>query len=470
MDQTMILALAFASVALPWGLGQAYGRLPWVSPLHLVAWFAGFGFLLKALAYGFDPGLAFYTRHTSAEGAPLRGAAYLAGFIAMICLGYTLSLPRLRLRHPAGVISASAPGLRWRWPLAALAVLTALMTIALIAKARGGLGLNLASLTEVNTSKQINVNERGVGSTLAGIKTFFFLPRLAFVLILAHALTTRDAASTALAATLGLLLLAVALVSGDRFELVELFAYTFITVLITGTRVSLRLWLLAGAAMLLVGWLAAVMTGLRLGEDGSSPLADLWRQVAGSTYFLDWNASVMLTDRMTPDQHLYGSSYLWWAYGWIPRGFWPDKPAIDLGVYFKRDILGLATGGAYNVTGPGEAFINFGWAGLLIGLPLGAAYRLIEDATLRLRACLRFAGWAFYPLFVYPFVQATLQSSFSSFLVGAMAQLVLAVPLIWLFCPRYASPQNTSPINQGLTRNRFAKGAGLLPPESPRHV
>jgi hypothetical protein len=168
-------------------------------------------------------------------------------------------------------------------------------------------------------------------------------------------------------------------------------------------------------------------------------------QIVGSTYFLDFNASVMVTQRVTPVMYLLGDSYTWWSFGWVPRAVWIDKPAIDLGVFFKRDVMGIETGGAFNVTGPGEAFINFGWFGMAVGVALGWIYRRGEVLLLSAQGALRHASFVAYPLLFYPFVQATLQSSFSAFIVGAAAQTVLIMAMIVLFVPRYRPVFSTLP-------------------------
>jgi hypothetical protein len=135
---------------------------------------------------------------------------------------------------------------------------------------------------------------------------------------------------------------------------------------------------------------------------------------------------------------LLGESYTWWTFGWIPRALWFDKPAIDLGVFLKRDVMQVYTGGAYNVTGPGEAFINFGWFGLGVGAALGALYRRMEEVLLGGANVLRYGSFLLYPVLLYPFVQATLQSSFSAFIVGAVAQSILIIAMIILCVPRFS--------------------------------
>ncbi len=70
----------------------------------------------------------------------------------------------------------------------------------------------------------------------------------------------------------------------------------------------------------------------------------------------------------------------------IPRAVWPDKPDIGtIGNAFGRWI-GILRNEAdrttsISVTWYGEAFLNFGWMGLLIFLPLGAATRCYYRLT-----------------------------------------------------------------------------------------
>lgn len=96
------------------------------------------------------------------------------------------------------------------------------------------------------------------------------------------------------------------------------------------------------------------------------------------------------------------------------------------------------SGGAFNVTGPGEAFINFSWGGIGVGLALGWLYRKGEALLLAPYAIIRHGSFLLYPMLFYPFIQATLQSSFSSFVVGAAAQAVLIWIMIAVFVTRYA--------------------------------
>ncbi len=432
----VVVMLALVSTGLPLWMGRRYGVLRLVSPLHLVAYFCAFGFLVKAMVYPLHPGWAFYRRFIDAPEAGLVGAVYLALFVLALCFGYGLAVGRRGLRHPDGLARVSAKGLVRREALFVLAFAVAALTFAAILRARGVAALSPDLLQRLNTDKQIDVSADGIGATLAGVKTFFVVPKCAFVLLLGYGLAQGDRVALWQSAVLAGLLVLIALVSGDRFELVELLAYGSLTYLILGGPVRARTVLRVIACGGVVLLLSAYMTTLR-GSD-----AGLLQQIVGSTYFLDYNAAVMVTSKLSGSQMLWGESYGWWGFGWVPRAWWPDKPAIDLGVYFKREVMGVATGGAYNVTGPGEAFINFGWWGLAVAPLLGALYRSCEVVLLSPAGLLRGSA-VVYPLIFYPFVQATLQSSFSAFIVGAVAQLVLIWAMIVLFLPRYRAVRRT---------------------------
>ncbi len=71
----------------------------------------------------------------------------------------------------------------------------------------------------------------------------------------------------------------------------------------------------------------------------------------------------------------------------IPRVFWPEKPAIALGVWFAVEI-GAASetedwyNNSINMTIPGNLFLDFGWIGLLLGCFLiGAFIKLLWTAS-----------------------------------------------------------------------------------------
>ena len=86
----------------------------------------------------------------------------------------------------------------------------------------------------------------------------------------------------------------------------------------------------------------------------------------------------------------------------------------------------------------GASHHNWIWLSLsgFVGFVLGWVYRRAEVVLLAPRHCLRFGTFYLYPLLLYPFVQATLHSSFSGFIVAAVVQAVLIMAMIMVFVPR----------------------------------
>lgn len=433
MEAVLIIALAALCTGLPFWLGERYGAVRLVSPMHVLSYFCFFGFLLKVTVFAFAPEYAFYRRFVDNPWADQQGALYLALFILLTCLGYRVAYGHIDRGQGIFAARLVSAGIARRGLLGLCAFGVTLSTIVLILRARGLTGLDLSALAEINSAKQININANGVGATLAGLKTFFIVPKFAFVLLLAHGIVSENWKSKMQAGLLGTLMLVIALVSGDRFELIELMAFALATFMIVGGKIDRRAMILGIVGMCFLGVLSIYMTVLRHGGQDHG----VWQEIVGSTYFLDINVAIMVTDRMTPQAYMLGGSYTWWTFGWVPRAFWFDKPAIDLGVFFKRDLMEVLTGGAYNVTGPGEAFINFGWAGVLVGFVLGWIYRRGEEMLLAASATLSHGAAFLYPVLFYPFIQATLQSSFSAFIVVAAAQFVLIMMMISIFVTRY---------------------------------
>lgn len=436
MEPVLIVTLAAVCTVLPLWIGMRFGVVRYVSPLHLLAYFSFIGFFLKVSVYAYAPDLAFYRRFALSPHADLKGAIYLGAFIVMICAGYLIAYSSATVGPSAWAARQVAGGITRRGGLFACALGATIFTIALVLRERGVGLLDQGVLAGLNTSKQINVNADGIGATLAGIKTFFVVPKFAFILLFAHGLVRGSRISFLCAGILAVVMVVIAIISGDRFELIEMVIFGLATFAITGGQIGVRAVVIGGGALCFIGVVSAYMTALRFGGDGSPAVLVL--QIVGSTYFLDINAATMVTDRMDRAHMLLGQSYTWWSFGWVPRAVWPDKPAIDLGVFFKRDVMHIYTGGAFNVTGPGEAFINFGWFGLSMGGVLGAIYRKGEVALLCTKNTLRYGSAFLYPILFYPFVQATLQSSFSAFIVGAAAQWVLIVVMACLFVRRFS--------------------------------
>lgn len=434
----IVLVLACVCVALPLLLAQRYGMVRLVSPLHFVAYFAFFGIFVKAVYSEVLGGPLFLDRYGVTDAAVLSGTVFATLFVAMICLGYVLAIsgrrPRTALAQDAVV---AALRLTRPWLLAAAAVGVFLLVTSLFLAARGFGGLaaafSLDTFDALNTARIARIEGvEGYGRSFAGLKALYIVPTLALVVFLTrHAVTGRASDRLLVGLSLALCIVA-ALLQGGRFALVDLaVAYVFVFAVL-GRRLGWGLMLKGSAGLAGLLALFVAMTTMRAtkGAPSGSDLDVLAAldQLVSSTYFLDLNMPVLILSLSDPADRLLGSSYVSWLYGWVPRSIWLDKPPVTLGPYVKQVVLGQrGTLGGINPTGPGEAILNFGWLGVFVGAALGVAYRRIEEFLLAQRRLVNGGLW-FYPLLFYPFIQSTLQSSFSAAVVTLAAQFVV----VWL--------------------------------------
>jgi hypothetical protein len=154
-----------------------------------------------------------------------------------------------------------------------------------------------------------------------------------------------------------------------------------------------------------VGMLWAVNYGL-LGETrgrakGREKIPDLlaYRETRAQQPNAAWRNTVVL--RLTSfnqlsqigrlvnrDGFLDGETFSYLGVVLTPRFLWPEKPRIALGTWFAIQIgQGVETPDGWantsiNMTQAGELYLNWGWLGVFIGLPiLGAIYGLIWTRT-----------------------------------------------------------------------------------------
>lgn len=71
-----------------------------------------------------------------------------------------------------------------------------------------------------------------------------------------------------------------------------------------------------------------------------------------------------------------GRTFEYLRYAFIPRVLWPEKPKIALGAWYAMEIgqaVQMENGwynNSVNMTQAGELYLNFGWLGVIAGLPL----------------------------------------------------------------------------------------------------
>ena len=100
--------------------------------------------------------------------------------------------------------------------------------------------------------------------------------------------------------------------------------------------------------------------------------------------------SMALIVRDTPDvmDYQYGKTFAYIAVAWIPRELWNDKPIISFGKIFALTYLhnwDLGEGTSAAATLPGEAYINFHFAGVLLaGLLMGVILRAYYEYLIKM--------------------------------------------------------------------------------------
>lgn len=159
--------------------------------------------------------------------------------------------------------------------------------------------------------------------------------------------------------------------------------------------------------------------------------------------------SVALIVQKTPEQYPYLRGELYWQalpVTIIPRFLWPSKPSLQVGYEFGQKYLGLPPEilTSIPVTQPGDLYMNFGVAGVLVGM---AAWGSV--AGLLYRWFLRQTSLAAILLYVTAIsVIATIEADFVSLLATGFRLLLLTLAVGWLLT-RFARAVPDTPRSHG---------------------
>jgi hypothetical protein len=162
----------------------------------------------------------------------------------------------------------------------------------------------------------------------------------------------------------------------------------------------------------------------------------------------------------TPDDVPFqkGKTYSYFLVTWIPRFLWPDKPFVSGANQFYQVAYGLTREDSLDqvsiaVGSLGEAYMNFGWIGILlimflIGVVLSVYQRLFLSRTSGV--FLFGIGVALVPQIL------TIEAQLAQYLAGVLQQIV--------FCVVVFSPllRRRRPFPQRLLRNRCDFPSPLL--------
>ncbi len=88
-------------------------------------------------------------------------------------------------------------------------------------------------------------------------------------------------------------------------------------------------------------------------------------------YFMDPAKTAVIVDRVGDDvDYLYGSSIAGLFIAPVPRLIWPEKPIVRAGPFVAQELMNFQSTAGVPPGVVGELYLNFGWFGILIGMPL----------------------------------------------------------------------------------------------------
>ena len=100
-------------------------------------------------------------------------------------------------------------------------------------------------------------------------------------------------------------------------------------------------------------------------------IAVTYDQAMQGAYFLDPAKTATIIDQTSErDLFLYGTSFVNFFFFPIPRVLWPEKPQIRIGPYVAQVLLYYNNQSGAPPGGIGELYMNFGWAGIVVGMAL----------------------------------------------------------------------------------------------------
>ena len=449
MTEILILLCAILVTLAPWVTAEKYGVVSLMSPLHIVAYMAFMGIFVKTIAYAIDPQAAFMTGFLNSEGPVLLGYIFVTLFIIATCIGYVAGASR-NSRADIGRIQFDAQQavrqIRRDWTLLWLALgITGGVTI-LYLVLRGSFEA-YESLVSVETLHGVNRQRitqiegvEGLGASFSALRSLYGFTMVAFFVYFSQFVSlTRPPATLLKLCLVSVAVLIIVLSSGSRIAILAIAMQLFCVYMLLGGRVNSKLISSVAIGFVAMALLFYLLTALRASTSSDLVSTDVGlgivlEHIVYSSYFLDINMPAILIDRATSDDMYFGASYLYWAFGWIPRELWPDKPAVSIGPDIKAMILGFRVGlGGWNPTGPGEAYMNFGWAGPVVGFALGYGFRKLEEFFILGGRIKSYGGLWFYPFVVIPLVLGTMQSSFSITLLSTAVKLAVFFVFIKVF-------------------------------------
>lgn len=443
MDLFLALTAALC-IVMPLAVSFWLSSVPLANPIFFLSFYLLLGIGLKTigLVFFYEKSL-FYVAGGEREKL-IDTYIFFLIFVASILAGYIFmsrrpATPcrRTNLRNAVSETTIHVSD-KQALLLTASGVLVALIVSASFLSARN-FNLDLSEVFSVETVYALNVSKMDrsensqVAVSNAAITIFFFLVFVVYSILINSLMQQR--ASRILLACVLIIAITIAiscLIRGKRGDLLIIPAYYWIAINIHSGRVTGRTIRRIAFAFVAVAVIFSSMTALRGAKGGIADasigkgLSSGVEQMVLSTYFFEPNVVALIMERVESENLLLGSSYLSWTFGLVPRAVWPEKPAVSIGPHVREVIFGPSnTIGGMTPNIAGEAYLNFGWAGIFVGLVFGMAMRLLESNLLKYKFQRKTGGAWIFVILAYDIPSSLLNSSFSGYITALIVKVVL---------------------------------------------
>lgn len=384
-DGLVYLAAAFLASAIPLTVGVTRGKdFDPFEPINLVAFAIFFGTTIRApwLMFSDSSRADFLMMGTTFAQVSRNSPAILLSITALT-LGYALARGRFRLERLEWVRSYRFDRQRL-WFGIWLFALTSLFGTYLFMKS---FGIDFSEGILSQSMKRFQAIAGDDGDVYgAGYERYLALLSqhaliLACGLMIVGVVKFRQHALVI--TLLGFLSVLIPFLASSRTVLFVLAVNIFVIAYYFGKLKIWRLILFAVLAAQMFAFLGALRESNQVRRDFDEVDSSIATRVLGSGNSLDFVRTSAIIDRVPSVVDFeYGKTYAALASAYVPRAWWPEKPAVSLGPFVKDKIFGARTKLSGWPSGMiAEGWLNFGFVGLLIPMFLfGMLLRVIYES------------------------------------------------------------------------------------------
>ena len=441
-------------------IGQNLSIAPLAGPLGIISLQLFLGVTVKSIYLANNKHLfSIYPWLQRSNDSFERAIIFMSLFSFLLCLGYWLSTKyenKLILRRNKNFyFSPLILNKKSSYVSLIIAVAISLGICSLYLQQRGLLGLSVLNLiVNANITKVAEIEglkNANFGNTFAFTTQFFMVTKIYLLIFFSNLIVSRSKINKIGFAILLVFCLFQVIVTGRRNELLNLIVPLMVIAKMLAKQpvsgqievkqkpqkiINKFLIIIIPASIIIFGFITYVRGNFDNNLDFNILLSfnNFIEPILESTYFADINILGSIIERMKSRNldFMMGQSYLNVIYGFVPRFLWSDKPAISLGIFVKNEVFGLRGSlGGIPPTMPGEAFINFGWWGLIVPFIYGFVLRKFEYFVL-IKLAKSTLGLYLYSLLIFPIAWSLMQSSFAITINGIVSLTLLSYFFWWI--------------------------------------